>query len=50
MFRPVTKLVVIDDHDALRAGLEAMLTQHGHEVVGAAGNLAAAEDLLSPPE
>ena len=47
MFRPVTKLVVIDDHDALRAGLEAMLQQHGHEVVGAAGNLAAGEDLLS---
>jgi DNA-binding NarL/FixJ family response regulator len=43
----VTKLVVIDDHDALRSGLEVMLEQAGHEVVGAAGNLASAEDLLA---
>jgi DNA-binding NarL/FixJ family response regulator len=45
-FPPVSKLVVIDDHEALRGGLEMMLEQAGHEVVGTAGNLAAAEDLL----
>jgi DNA-binding NarL/FixJ family response regulator len=45
-FPPVSKLVVIDDHEALRGGLEMMLGQAGHEVVGTAGNLAAAEDLL----
>jgi DNA-binding NarL/FixJ family response regulator len=45
-FGPVSKLVVIDDHEALRGGLELMLEQAGHEVVGTAGNLAAAEDLL----
>jgi DNA-binding NarL/FixJ family response regulator len=42
----VSKLVVIDDHEALRGGLEMMLGQAGHDVVGTAGNLAAAEDLL----
>jgi DNA-binding NarL/FixJ family response regulator len=42
----VSKLVVIDDHEALRGGLEVMLGQAGHDVVGTAGNLAAAEDLL----
>jgi DNA-binding NarL/FixJ family response regulator len=42
----VTKLVVIDDHDALRGGLEVLLGQAGHEVVGTAGNLAAGLDLV----
>jgi DNA-binding NarL/FixJ family response regulator len=42
----VTKLVVIDDHEALRGGLEAMLDQAGFEVVGAAGNVAAGIDLI----
>ena len=48
----MTKLVLIDDHEALRGALEVMLVQAGHEVVGAAGNLAAAIDLLehSDPE
>ncbi len=48
----MTKLVLIDDHEALRGALEVMLEQAGHEVVGAAGNLAAAMDLLehSDPE
>jgi len=48
----VTKLVLIDDHEALRGALEVMLEQAGHEVVGVAGNLAAATDLLehSDPE
>ncbi len=42
----MTRLVVIDDHEALRGGLEALLAQAGHEVVGAAGNVAAAFDLV----
>jgi DNA-binding NarL/FixJ family response regulator len=42
----VTKLVVIDDHEALRGGLELLLEQAGHEVVGAASNVAAGLDLL----
>jgi DNA-binding NarL/FixJ family response regulator len=46
MFGSVTKLAVVDDHEALRGGLEVMLRQAGHEVVGAAGNLAAALDLV----
>jgi DNA-binding NarL/FixJ family response regulator len=45
-FGPVTKLVVIDDHEALRAALETMLAQAGFEVVGAAGNMAAGLDLV----
>jgi DNA-binding NarL/FixJ family response regulator len=46
MFRAVTRLAVVDDHEALRGGLEVMLEQAGHEVVGAAGNMAAALDLV----
>lgn len=42
----MTKLVVIDDHEALRGGLEVLLEQAGHEVVGAAGNAAAGLDLV----
>ncbi len=45
-FGRVTKLVVIDDHEALRGALEAMLGQAGFEVVGAAGNMAAGLDLV----
>jgi len=45
-FAPVTKLVVIDDHEALRGGLELLLAQAGHDVLGAAGNYAGAVDLL----
>jgi DNA-binding NarL/FixJ family response regulator len=45
-FIAVTKLVVIDDHEALRGGLELMLDQSGFEVVGSAGNAAAALDLV----
>jgi DNA-binding NarL/FixJ family response regulator len=43
----VTKLVVIDDHEAMRGGLEVLLAQSGHDVVGAAGNVASAMDLLA---
>jgi DNA-binding NarL/FixJ family response regulator len=46
----VARLVVIDDHEALRGGLEAMLGQSGHEVVGSAGNVAAAYDLVEHAE
>lgn len=42
----MTRLVVIDDHDALRGGLEELLGRAGHEVVGAAGNVAAAFDVV----
>jgi DNA-binding NarL/FixJ family response regulator len=42
----MTKLVIVDDHEALREGLAAMLTNAGLEVVGAAGNVAAGADLV----
>jgi DNA-binding NarL/FixJ family response regulator len=45
-FGAVTKLVLIDDHEALRGGLEIMLNNAGFEVVGAAGNMAAGIDLV----
>ena len=45
-FGVLTKLVLIDDHEALRGGLEVMLNNSGLEVVGAAGNLAAGLDLV----
>ena len=35
----MTKLVIVDDHEALREGLVALLRGHGMEVVGAAGNV-----------
>jgi DNA-binding NarL/FixJ family response regulator len=50
MFPRVTKLVVIDDHEALRGGLEVLLAQAGHEVVGTAGNMAAAIDVVEHGE
>src|SRR3954466_908707 len=42
----MTKLVIVDDHEALREGLVAMLGHGGMEVVGAAGNVAAGVDLV----
>jgi DNA-binding NarL/FixJ family response regulator len=42
----MTKLVLVDDHEALREGLAALLAGHGMEVVGAAGNVAAGIDLV----
>jgi DNA-binding NarL/FixJ family response regulator len=44
--RRMTKLVIIDDHEALREGLVALLGANGLEVVGEAGNVAAALDLV----
>ena len=49
-FGAVTKLVLIDDHEALRGGLEIMLNHAGMEVVGAAGNMAAGVDLVDHAE
>src|SRR3712207_9467121 len=46
----VTKLVVIDDHEALRSGLEVLLSQAGLDVVGAAGNVAAGPPPVDHPE
>jgi DNA-binding NarL/FixJ family response regulator len=42
----VTRLAIVDDHEALRQGLEALLATDDLEVVGSAGNAAAALDLL----
>ena len=46
----MTKVALIDDHEALRGGLEVLLGQAGHEVVGAAGNVAAGLDLVEHAE
>ncbi len=42
----MTKLVIIDDHEALREGLAILLARDGDQVVGTAGNSAAALDLV----
>ncbi len=42
----MTKLVIVDDHEALREGLAALLAASGLEVVGAAGNVASGHDLV----
>ena len=46
----MTKLVIVDDHEALREGLVALLEGHGLEVVGTAGNVAAGIDLVDHGE
>src|SRR4051812_6736570 len=46
----MTKLVIVDDHEALREGLVALLQHGGLEVVGAAGNVAARVDLVEHAE
>jgi DNA-binding NarL/FixJ family response regulator len=46
----VTRLAIVDDHEALREGLEALLDGGDVEVVGSAGNAAAALDLLEHTE
>jgi len=40
------RVAIIDDHEALREGLEVLLAHGGLEVVGTAGNAAAAMDLV----
>jgi DNA-binding NarL/FixJ family response regulator len=42
----MTKLAIIDDHQAMREGLQAMLAGTGMDVVGTAGSLQAGLDLL----
>jgi DNA-binding NarL/FixJ family response regulator len=44
------KLVIIDDHEALREGLEVLLGQEGMEVVGVAGTVAAGVDVVDDME
>ena len=43
----MTKLVIVDDHEALREGLAVLLGQAGLDVVGAAGNVASGTDLVA---
>jgi DNA-binding NarL/FixJ family response regulator len=40
------RLVLIEDHQALREGLELLLGRHGVEVVGTAGTAAAGRELI----
>ncbi len=42
----MTRLAIVDDHEALREGLERLLAGDALEVVGTAGNAAAALDLV----
>src|SRR5262249_33013284 len=42
----MTKLVLVDGHEPLRAGRAALLRTEGLEVLGAAGNVAAGLDLV----
>ena len=42
----MTRLAIVDDHEALRDGLETLLAGSGLDVVGTAGNVAAAMDLV----
>ena len=42
----MTKLVIVDDHEAMREGLGRLLADHGMEILGAAGNVAAGLDLV----
>src|SRR3954452_17018697 len=44
------KVAIIDDHQALREGLEVLLAHGGIEVVGTAGDAAAAVDLVEHGE
>ena len=46
----MTKLVIVDDHEALREGLAVLLGGHGMDIVGAAGNCAAGLDLVTHVE
>jgi DNA-binding NarL/FixJ family response regulator len=42
----VTKVAIVDDHEALREGLARLLEDRGLQVVGSAGNATAGEELL----
>jgi DNA-binding NarL/FixJ family response regulator len=42
----VTRLVIVEDHEAVREALAALLEMRGFKVVGAVGNVAAALDVV----
>ena len=42
----VTTLAIVDDHEALRDGLAALLATRGCEVLGTAGSVVAGVDLV----
>lgn len=46
----MTKIVIVDDHEALREGLVALLSGSGLDIVGTAGNVAAGMDLVEHGE
>ncbi|MGZ5338023.1 MAG: response regulator [Thermoleophilaceae bacterium] len=48
MISPATPLnvVIVDDHVALRRGMELLLRRHGHHVVGTAGDAESAESVI----
>src|SRR3954451_12214080 len=46
----MTRVVIVDDHEALREGLAALLAARGIDVLGTAGNGAAATDLVEHAE
>jgi DNA-binding NarL/FixJ family response regulator len=46
----MTRLVIIDDHEALRDGLAVVLGARGLDVVGVAGNVAAGIDVVEQAE
>jgi DNA-binding NarL/FixJ family response regulator len=46
----MTRLAIVDDHEVLREGLESMFVGSEFEVVGTAGNVAAAVDLVEHTE
>src|SRR4051794_17570689 len=46
----MTKLVIVDDHEALRVGLASLLADQGLEILGACGNVAAGVDLVEHAE
>jgi DNA-binding NarL/FixJ family response regulator len=46
----VTRVIIVEDHEAVRVALGALLRDRGFEIVGAAGNVAAALDLVAHSE
>lgn len=50
MVRRVTKLAIVDDHEALREGLARTLAGRGIDIVGGVSNAAAGPDLVEHAE
>ncbi len=46
MAEPIT-VVLVEDHPALRKGMEILLGRHGHVIAGAVGNAATAYDMIT---